>query len=172
MTRADIASPATAAGRASSAIAQPGFDPARVEAEVKRDVEARLGREAVAATLAAPASVMVTFHQGLPRPIQRPDGSFGYEGPGAGAAHRTSQGWVGWSGGSRRLLPAAASAELDSILAGQAFWGEPDFVRPGCTDAGARRMVVRHVARRTVRQQSCGGIGLTGRLFDLVFAGR
>ena len=89
----------------------------------------------------------------------------------ANALVRTGGGWSGWKSGAPNPLGAAAAVEIERILADPAFWREEDFVRPTCTDAGARRLFVRRGAHQTVRQQSCGGVGLTGRLFDLVLAG-
>jgi len=148
-----------------------GFSAAHVREWVARHVAARIGAEAVTLAEAAATSIMVTHHQGLPRPVRNADGSWGYEPPGANAMVRTADGWTGWSGRERRPVSGARAAEIDRILADPAFWAEPDHVPPTCTDAGARRLVVRHAGRAAVRQQSCGGVGLTGRLWELVYGG-
>ncbi|HZF95887.1 MAG TPA: hypothetical protein VEZ20_13565 [Allosphingosinicella sp.] len=148
-----------------------GFDREEVRREVESHVAARLGGEAARLAAGASTSVMVTHHQGFPRPIQNPDGSVGYEPPGANAFVRGPAGWTGWAGAAQRPVAAARAAEIDRILADPRFWAEPDHVPPACTDAGARRLVVRHAGRTAVRQQGCGGQGLTGRLWELVFGG-
>ena len=151
--------------------AAPGFDAAQIAREVECHVEARLGSAPVAELRSAGSALMATYHAGLPRPVQRPDGSWTYEGPMANALLVAAGTWRGWKSGRAQPLAPAAAAEVDRILADPAFWREEAYVRPTCTDAGARRLVVRHGARRAVRQQSCGGRGLTGRLFDIVLAG-
>jgi hypothetical protein len=148
-----------------------GFSADHVREWTERYVEYRLGREALQLARSAPTSIMATHHQGLPRPVQNADGSWGYEPPGANAMVRGSAGWTGWAGADRRAVSPAKAAEIDRILADRAFWSEADYVPPTCTDAGARRMVIRHSGRVTVRQQSCGGVGLTNRLWELVYGG-
>jgi hypothetical protein len=148
-----------------------GYNAALIRAEAERNVGDRLGQHALRLATSSATSIMVTHHQGLPRPVQNPDGSWGYEPPGANAVIRTPAGWTGWTGRTQRPVAAARAAEIDRILADPRFWAEPNYVAPTCTDAGARRMVVRHAGRTVVRQQSCGGTGLTGRLWELVFAG-
>jgi hypothetical protein len=155
------------AGRPDTPIA--GFDARRVREEVAGHVAARLGGDAARLAAAAATSVMATHHQGFPRPIQYADGTFGYEAPGANAVVKGTAGWAGWSASAERPVAAARGTEIDRILADPAFWAEPDHVPPTCTDAGARRLVVRHAGRIAVRQQSCGGEGLTGRLWELAF---
>jgi hypothetical protein len=136
-----------------------------------RDFRARLGNEAADEVLAAEVSLVATYHSGLPKPVQRPDGSWGYEGPFANAAIRTREGWIGWKAGTRRPLPGAAAAQIQAILRDPAFWNEREGARPTCTDGGARWLAVRFGSRATERQQTCAGTGLTGRLFDLVLGG-
>ena len=148
-----------------------GFNADHVREWTERYVEYRLGPEALRLVRSAATSIMATHHQGLPRPVQNADGSWGYEPPGANAMLRGSAGWTGWAGAERRPVSPAKAAEIDRILADRTFWAEPDHVRPTCTDAGARRLVIRHAARMTVRQQSCGRVGLTGRLWELVYGG-
>lgn len=149
----------------------PGFDAAAIRAAVETDAAARLGADAARLAAAAPSSIVVTHHQGLPRPVQNADGSWGYDPPGANAVMRTAAGWTGWAGTERRPVSPAKAAEIERILADASFWAEPDVIPPTCTDAGARRLVVRHRGRTIVRQQSCGGVGLTGRLWELVYGG-
>ena len=148
-----------------------GYQPDRIREEVERNVAERLGAEALRLAASAATSIMVSHHQGLPRPVQNPDGSWGYDPPGANAMVLGSAGWIGWSGQAQRPVAAARAAEIDRIFADPRFWAEPDYVRPTCTDAGARRMVIRHRGRTAVRQQSCAGRGLTNRLWELVYGG-
>src|SRR5688572_13804486 len=82
------ATPAVQQARAGSGCpesAAPGFDPGRVRREVICHVGRRLGPAAAEEALAAAGALMATHHQGLPKPIQRPDGSWGWEGPMANA---------------------------------------------------------------------------------------
>jgi hypothetical protein len=148
-----------------------GFNAAAIRDGVERLVAWRLGADALRLAQAAPSSILVTHHQGLPRPVRNPDGSWGYDAPGVNALVRGPGGWTGWTGRNRLPVSTAKAAEIDRILADAAFWAEPDHVPPTCTDAGARRMVVRHADRTVVRQQGCGGQGLTNRLWELVYGG-
>lgn len=145
-----------------------GFNKEAIRSEVEKDVGDVLGGEAVQLAKTASSSIMVTLHQGLPRPIQRANGSWTYEGPSAAVAIRTAQGWMAWRKEGHLPLSVAASEEIDRILADPEFRREPAYVEPTCTDAGAQRLVLRHLGRESVRQQSCGGSGLTYRLFRLV----
>ena len=148
-----------------------GFNADHVREWVRRHVAARLGPDAVRIAEAAEASVMATFIQGLPRPIQNADGSWGYEPPATNALVRERGGWLGWTGRERTTVSAAKAAEIERILADPAFWRERDYVAPSCTDAGAMRLVVRYRGRSVARQQSCSPVGLTGRLWRLVLEG-
>jgi hypothetical protein len=139
--------------------------------EMAGDLRARLGADAADEVLAADVSLFATYHAGLPKPVQRPDGRWGYEGPFANAAIRTAEGWVGWKNGIRRPLTLAAADEIEHILRDPAFWHEREAARPTCTDGGARRLAVRFGSRTVERQQTCAGSGLTGRLFDIVLNG-
>ena len=131
----------------------------------------RLGETALREANAAPAALMASFHQGLPRPIACPGGRWAYAPPAVSAAVRTADGWVRWRGEAREGYAPAVSAEIDRILADPAFWREPAFDRPTCTDAGAQRLIARSGTHGAVRQQSCSGGGLTRRLHQLVING-
>lgn len=149
-----------------------GFDAEGIAALVEQNVGERLGSEVLATARSARSSVMVLYHEGLPRPpVQQPDGSWRHPPPPANALVRTGAGWVGWSGARQQPVTAAKAVELDRILADPAFWAEAAYHPPDCTDAGAQRMVVRQAGRRAVRHQSCSGSGLTRRLFELTFGG-
>ena len=148
-----------------------GFNADAVREIVRSQIRARFGADALREIDAAPSALIATFHQGLPRPIPCPDGSWSYEGPAVSAAIRRDGAWAARRDGSWRAVSAVSSAEIDRLLADTAFWREADYDPPTCTDSGARRLVIRHGGRETVRQQSCGGRGLTARLFQLVLAG-
>jgi len=138
--------------------------------EVASDLRTRLGSKVVDEVLSATSFVMVTFQQALPRPVQKPNGSWSFDGPAGNALMRTRDGWVGWRDGQKQAIAPAISSEIDAILRDNAFWGERDYNGPPrCMDGGARRTVVRLGSRSADRQQSCEGEGLTERLFGLVF---
>ena len=75
--------------------AAPGFDPEQVRREVVCHVGLRLGPAAADQALAAGSALMATYHHGLPKPIHRPDGSWGWEGPMANALILAGGGWKG-----------------------------------------------------------------------------
>jgi hypothetical protein len=148
------------------------FGPAQARALTEADLTAVLGAAVADEARRAGTSVIVRRGVSLPRMIQQPDGSWKPEGPYANAAVRTSAGWVGWPGGQRSLLAPETSRELDRLLASPALWAEPALDPVTCTDAGGLMSVVRHNGRERVASQPCGTHDLTGRLAEIVMAGR
>jgi len=152
--------------------AHPAFDVAEARTTVERDVEAGLG--ATVLEEARRATTAILTRQGVhhPRMIQQPDGTWKPEGPYVNAAVRTSQGWVGWTGGARAALAPETGRELDRLLASPDLWREPAFPEPGCVDWSGATAVIRHQGRERVATQVCGPVALTGQLTSIVQAGR
>lgn len=145
------------------------FDEAEVRTYVEQQVARKLGGKALAEAQAAPSSVMAVIQQSMPRPIQRPDGSWTYEGPWVNSVARTAQGWTGWKSGQSQPLPPSLGAELDRMLADPALWREPAYASgEGCLDGNAYSLVIRHSGRTKVARQICMPRGVTGRLAGTV----
>lgn len=141
--------------------------------EVRRDLEggarAKYGEAAVARAFAAPASIIAKHYYGLaPPPILQPDGSFKEREPPLALLVRENGVWLAATVSAWRRIDAAKSLALETALRDAAFWAEPAYARPGCTDAGASRLVLRFPGRPvTVRQGACGA---TARTEKLIFA--
>lgn len=150
----------------------PGWSAEATQALVERDVAALLGPQALEEARRAETSVLVRRSISLPRMTRLPDGSWQPEPPEVAAAVRTAGGWITWRDGGRFTLDAYAGRELDRLLAQRALWSEPKLGAQGCTDPAGLSSVVRHEGRVRVATQPCGASGLTGRIGEIVLAGR
>lgn len=160
----------TAVSTAEAGSAQPRT--AAVRAEIESELRDQLGAGVAAEIRRAPAAILLRRTVSLPRMIQQPDGSWQAERAGAVAAIRTARGWIRIAPGERRPFDPVASREIDRLLARRAFWAEPGFPPLRCTDAGGPAMAVRLGRRERVAVQPCGSEGLSGRLAEIVMAGR
>lgn len=134
---------------------------AQIREYVEGAVSDRFGQEAVRAANGAASSVMAASIRGR----------LGTGGPAVNVAIRRTEGWTGRLSGAQAPLTAAASREIDRILADRAFWAEPDrFPAYDCPDAGAHLLVVRHRGRVKITRQSCEPANLAGRLLRTVLA--
>ena len=134
---------------------------AQIRDYVEGAVGDRFGQDKVRAANSAASSVMAASIRGR----------FGTGGPAVNVAIRGAQGWTGRLSGTQAPLGAAASREIDRILADRAFWAEPDrFPAYDCPDAGAHLLVVRHRGRVKITRQSCEPANLVGRLLRTVLA--
>ena len=69
--------------------------------------------------------------------------------------------------GFRAINPEKA-ATIDAVLGDAAFWAEPAWAQPGCTDAGGSLLMLKVPQRpRIVRQGACGATQRTERLVFL-----
>ena len=150
----------------------PRWSAAETQALVERDSAAVLGEAALEEARRARTSVLVRHPIPFPRMTRGPDGSWQPEPPQVAAAVRTAQGWMTWRDGGRFALDAYAARELDRLLAQDALWSEPQLAEHGCTDPAGISSVVRHEGRVRVATQPCGASGLTGRIGEIVLAGR
>jgi hypothetical protein len=79
---------------------------------------------------------------------------------------RRSGAWLVARGGGEFLpIPSEKAAHIDALLSEGAFWAEPSFNPPTCTDAGGSLLWLRVEGRpATVRQGSCGSMARTEQL--------
>lgn len=141
------------------------YDRDEVRAYVEEHVGRRFGEDALTRAAAAPSSVLVVIQPSMPRPVQRPDGSWGYEGPWVNAVSSDGRRWLGWKTGAPLQIGSEVAAEIDGILADPAFWREAEYApAEGCLDGSAYSVVVRHAGKMKVGRQICMPRGLTGRL--------
>ncbi|HEY0113366.1 MAG TPA: hypothetical protein VGB59_09485 [Allosphingosinicella sp.] len=80
---------------------------------------------------------------------------------------RDQAGWTSWRTGRPRPVPSAVAAELDRLLAGDAFWREQGFVYGYPCPGKGRVMQVFHRGHDKFTRQVCAPAGLAGRLADL-----
>ncbi|HEY0625620.1 MAG TPA: nuclear transport factor 2 family protein [Allosphingosinicella sp.] len=136
----------------------PGVSEASVKDYLRTTLSQKVGREAVEAAGRALTSIMVSGVYGE-FPLHVP----------FNVLIRDRMGWQVWTeAGGPNPLPAATGAEIDRILASDAFWREAAgfSAEQPCT-GGARVMVIRHRGRERVTRQPCGPSGITGRLGHL-----
>ncbi|MBA3676984.1 MAG: hypothetical protein H0W74_06210 [Sphingosinicella sp.] len=149
---------------------RPGFDPARVRADLVKTARERFGAQMTDEALGSDAFLLIEHYQGLSLPpIVEPNGSYRYpDPPFAMLIRRDGQWMVAKSGrGFVALAPERAMA-LQAALRDRSFWRKPAYVAPECTDAGLSLLWLK-IPRKPVliRQGSCGGTKLGQRLIFL-----
>jgi hypothetical protein len=149
--------------------ARAGFDPASVRADLEKTARERFGGALTDTALRSEAFLLAKHYHGLPLPPKvRPDGRYAYpDPPFAMLLRRKGQWHAAREGGFAALAPDKGRA-LDAALAESAFWKEPAYVAPGCTDAGSSLLWLKMPNRPLlVRQGSCGGTELSQRVIFL-----
>ena len=145
------------------------FDAVRVETDLKTTAKERFGDGYYARAITSPTYLFAKHYVGLPPPpIAQPDGSYKYPPPPMAMLIRDASGWqVATATGYRQARPDKAAA-IDAILGDKAFWAEPAWSQPGCTDAGGSLLMLKVPQRaRIVRQGACGATQRTERLVFL-----
>lgn len=133
-----------------------GPNAALARSDVLSTARARFGEEALAQALASPGYLVVKRFAGFVAPP--PDAGPEWRAPTPSALlMRTNAGWSAATADGWRSLSAAASAELDGMLADPAFAREPAYT-PACPDFGASLAVVKRPgARESIRNAQCSG---------------
>ena len=147
----------------------PGFDAERVRTDLQKTARERFGDALTDRALASPAYLLSKHYMGLaPPPIVQPDGSYKYPDPPMAMLIRENGQWLAATAtGFRRAKPDQATA-IDAMIADRAFWAEPAWAQPGCTDAGGSLLMLKAPQRaRIVRQGACGATQHTERLVFL-----
>lgn len=138
---------------------RPGFDPVRVRADLEKTARDRFGSAPTDAALKADTFLIAKHYHGLPLPpIVQADGTYRYPDPPFAMLIRRNGQWLAVrKDGFAPIAPDKAEA-IDSTLREDAFWKEPAYVEPGCTDAGASLLWLKMPGKPLlVRQGSCGG---------------
>ena len=163
-----VGAPAAPAETTAEAI-PPGFDPQRVRSDLESTARQRFGDALTDRALAAPAYLFSKHYMGLaPPPIVQPDGSYKYPDPPMAVLIRENGGWMAATTSGWRPAKPEQAAAIDAMIADAAFWAEPAWTQPGCTDAGGSLLMLK-VPRRPaiVRQGACGATQRTERLVFL-----
>ena len=145
---------------------QPGFDPAALQADPEATARLRFGKALVSRALAAPVHLFAKHYMGLaPPPIVQPDGSYRYPDPPMAMLIREDGQWLAATLDGMRPAKPDKVAAIDAIVGDAAFWADPAWARPGCTDAGGSLLMLRAPPRQgIVRQGACGATQRTERL--------
>jgi hypothetical protein len=145
------------------------LDLAEVRKDLESGAEAKFGEVAFNRLRAASTSIIAKRYFGLaPPPVLQPDGSYKDPEPPIALLVRENGQWLTATPTGWRPVAAPASTALDQALADPAFWKEPAFAPPTCTDAGASRLLLRYPNRPlTVRQGACGATARTEHLVGL-----
>lgn len=147
----------------------PGFDPQRVRNDLETTARQRFGDALTDRALASPAFLLSKHYMGLaPPPIVQPDGSYKYPDPPMALLIRENGRWMAATATGLRPAKPEQAAAIDAIIADPAFWAEPAWAQPGCTDAGGSLLMLKVPPRApVVRQGSCGATQRTERLVFL-----
>jgi hypothetical protein len=145
------------------------FDAERVRGDLETTARARFGDALTDRALASAAYLFSKHYMGLPPPpVLQPDGSYKDPEPPMAMLIRENGQWLAATATGFRAANPAKAEEIDALLADPAFWAEPAWAQPGCTDAGGSLMMLK-VPRRApvVRQGACGATKRTERLVFL-----
>ena len=142
-----------------------GFDRAVIERDLLLTARSRVGEAAIRRALASQAYIFAKFYPGMMPP------------PPPGMPHdwkpkfpftmlfRENGRWLVAAGNEVRSANAASVSRIEALLADEAFWRQPNWTAPQCTDAGASLLLIKLPRRtETLRRGSCGATELTQRL--------
>lgn len=144
------------------------FDRRVTEQDLLWGARQRFGEAMVRRALAAPTYIFAKHYQGMlppPPPDAGPD--WRYPEPPVGMLIFENGYWLAATPEGFRQARPDKVPEIERVLADPAFWAEPEWAPPGCTDAGASLLLMRAPGKpEIVRSATCGG---TGRSELLVF---
>ncbi len=148
---------------------EPGFDPERVRSDLETTARQRFGDALTDRTLNSGAYLFSKHYMGLPPPpIVQPDGSYKYPDPPMTMLIRDGGQWLAATASGFRPAKPDKAAAIDAVLADSAFWAEPAWAQPGCTDSGGSLLMLKVPTReRIIRQGACGATQRTERLVFL-----
>ena len=147
----------------------PGFVPERVRSDLEKTARERFGDVLTERALASPTYLFSKHYMGLPPPpIVQSDGSYKYPDPPMAMLIRENGKWLAATESGFRSAKPESAAAIDAIIGDPAFWAEPAWAQPGCTDAGGSLLMLKVPQRaRIVRQGACGATQRTERLVFL-----
>ena len=167
-----VPAPSLPATEPAAEATNPGFDATRVRTDLESTARQRFGDALTDRALASPNFLFSKHYVGLPPPpILQPDGSYKEREPAMALLVRENGRWlVATADGFRAANPDKA-ADIDALLADQAFWDEPAWSQPTCTDSGGSLLMLKIAPRApttpVVRQGACGATRQTERLVFL-----
>lgn len=149
----------------------PAFDAEKTRRDLESSARTQHGDALVEQALAAPAFLIAKRYAGMlppPPPDAGPD--YRYPDPPAFVLVRPERQWLAaQKGGGFVAVGADRAARLDAALADPAFWKEPAWAPPGCTDAGASLIWLKLPGRPPqVRSGTCGETERTERLVSIL----
>jgi len=143
-----------------------GFDRSAIERDLLLAARNRLGEATIRRALAAEGYIFAKFYPGM---IPPPPAGAGPdwrppEFPFALLFQEKGQ-WLAATRTGARPADPGAVAQIHALLADPAFWRQPQWAKPGCTDAGASLLMLKVAGRpETVRRGACGDTELNERL--------
>lgn len=121
----------------------------------------RFGEAMVRRALAAPTYIFAKHYQGMlppPPPGAGPD--WRYPEPPVGILIFENDYWQAATPDGFRQARLDKVPEIERVLADPAFWAEPEWAPPGCTDAGASLLLMKAPGKpEIVRSATCGSTG-------------
>jgi len=128
----------------------------------------RYGEANVRRALAAPTYIFAKHYAGmLPPPPPGAGADWKYPEPPVAMVIRENGQWLAATPDGFGAARPDKIAEIERILTEPAFWAEPEWAPPGCTDAGASLLLATAPGKsEVVRSATCGS---TGRSETLVF---
>jgi hypothetical protein len=135
-----------------------GFDRATTESNLLASARERYGEALVRRAIAAPSFLFTKHYRGM-MPPPPPDAGPGYRYPHPPVSMLFREGgeWLAATPDGVRQARPDKVAEIEAILANPAFWAEPEYTQPGCTDAGASLLMLKLPQRaRITRRGVCG----------------
>jgi hypothetical protein len=103
-----------------------------------------------------------------PPPVLQPDGTYKDPEPAMAMLIRENGQWLAATANGFRPANVEKAAAIDAVLADPAFWAEPAWSQPGCTDAGGSLLMLKVPQRApAIRQGACGATQRTERLVFL-----
>ncbi len=142
-----------------------GFDKVAIERDLLLTARNRLEEATIRRALAADSYIFAKYYPGMMPP------------PPAGIPHdwkpkfpfvllfKEDGRWLAATAGGMRAANPAAIAKVEAALSDAAFWKQPSWTPPRCTDAGASLLLIKVQGRsETLRRGSCGETELTQRL--------
>jgi hypothetical protein len=142
-----------------------GFDRAAIERDLLLTARHRVGEAAIRRALAADGYIFAKYYPGMmaPPPPGMPH-DWRPKFPFVLLFQEDGRWFVATDSGVRTANPSSV-AKIGALLSDDAFWRQPNWTPPQCTDAGASLVMIKRKARpEALRRGSCGATELTQRL--------
>ena len=143
-----------------------GFDKAAIEYDLLTTARVRFGEPAVRRALGSPAYLFAKHYPGMmPPPPPNAGSNWRYPDVPMSILIRANGQWLAATPSGFRRANMEAVKGIETILNDRQFWAEPEWGRPGCTDAGASIFMLKVPGRtEIIRRGVCGPAPLGERL--------